>query len=168
LPGSAVALPLPQPVSCPLIGRVWHPFSSNDLHDSFGCFVARICHCCKGHIGYPPNTGAWSTMSSALLHDTNGRNCAVNVGLVQSGHWAEMGLSTLPLTHPRLLCLISAAHWLPPPLPSPSTRVKSSSVQPVRVVQPDAVCEVGGSTSGLSHGDLGIFLGGGQTEEFAH
>jgi len=33
-------------------------------------------------------------------------------------------------------------------------------------VQPDAVCEVGGSTLGLSHGDLGIFLGGGQTEEF--
>jgi len=29
-------------------------------------------------------------------------------------------------------------------------------------VQPDAVCEVGGSTPGLSHGDLGIFLGGGQ------
>jgi len=37
-----------------------------------------------------------------------------------------------------------------------------------RVVQPDAVCEVGGSTPGLSHGDLGIFLGGGQTEEFVH
>jgi len=36
------------------------------------------------------------------------------------------------------------------------------------VVQPDAVCEVGGSTPGLSHGDLGIFLGGGQTEEFVH
>jgi len=35
-------------------------------------------------------------------------------------------------------------------------------------VQPDAVCEVGGSTPGLSHGDLGIFLGGGQTEEFVH
>jgi len=28
--------------------------------------------------------------------------------------------------------------------------------------------EVGGSTPGLSHGDLGIFLGGGQTEEFVH
>jgi len=35
-------------------------------------------------------------------------------------------------------------------------------------VQPDAVCEVGGSTPGLSQGDLGIFLGGGQTEEFVH
>jgi len=30
------------------------------------------------------------------------------------------------------------------------------------LVQPDAVCEVGGSTPGLSYGDLGIFLGGGQ------
>jgi len=38
----------------------------------------------------------------------------------------------------------------------------SATVQPVRVVQPDAVCEVGGSTPGLSHGDLGVFLGGGQ------
>jgi len=27
---------------------------------------------------------------------------------------------------------------------------------------------VGCSTPGLSHGDLGIFLGGGQTEEFVH
>jgi len=44
----------------------------------------------------------------------------------------------------------------------------SPTVQPLRVVQPDAVCEVGGSTPGLSHGDLGIFLGGGQTEEFVH
>jgi len=42
------------------------------------------------------------------------------------------------------------------------------TVQPLRVVQPDAVCEVGGSTPGLSLGDLGIFLGGGQTEEFVH
>jgi len=42
------------------------------------------------------------------------------------------------------------------------------TVQPLRVVQPDAVCEVGGSTPGLSHGDLGSFLGGGQTEEFVH
>jgi len=42
------------------------------------------------------------------------------------------------------------------------------TVQPLRVVQPDAVCEVGGSTPGLSHGDLGIFLGGGQAEEFVH
>jgi len=40
------------------------------------------------------------------------------------------------------------------------------TVEPSRVVQPDSVCEVGGSTPGLSHGDLGIFLGGGQTEEF--
>jgi len=31
-------------------------------------------------------------------------------------------------------------------------------------VQPDAVCEVGGSTPDHSYGDLGIFLGGGQTE----
>jgi len=44
----------------------------------------------------------------------------------------------------------------------------SATVQPLRVVQPDAVCEVGGSTPGISHGDLGIFLGGGQTEEFVH
>jgi len=44
----------------------------------------------------------------------------------------------------------------------------SPTVQPLRVVQPDAVCEVGGSTPGLSHGDLGIFLGGGQSEEFVH
>jgi len=42
------------------------------------------------------------------------------------------------------------------------------SCQPLWVVQPDAVCEVGGSTPGISHGDLGIFLGGGQTEEFVH
>jgi len=35
-------------------------------------------------------------------------------------------------------------------------------------VQPDAVCEVGGSTPGLSHGDPGIFHGGGQTEKFVH
>jgi len=28
-----------------------------------------------------------------------------------------------------------------------------------RVVQPDAVCEVGGSTPGLPHGDVGISLG---------
>jgi len=42
------------------------------------------------------------------------------------------------------------------------------TVKPLRVVQPDAVCGVGGSTPGLSHGDLGIFLGGGQTEEFVH
>jgi len=34
--------------------------------------------------------------------------------------------------------------------------------------QLDAVCEVGGSTPDLSHGDLGIFLGGGQTEKFVH
>jgi len=38
----------------------------------------------------------------------------------------------------------------------------------LRAVQPDAVCEVGGSTPGLSRGDLGIFLGGGQTEKFVH
>jgi len=36
------------------------------------------------------------------------------------------------------------------------------TVQPLRVVRPDAVCEVGGEVPGLSHGDLGIFLGGGQ------
>jgi len=42
------------------------------------------------------------------------------------------------------------------------------TVQPLRVVQPDAVCEVEGSTPGLSRGDLGIFLGGGQIEEFVH
>jgi len=39
------------------------------------------------------------------------------------------------------------------------------TVQPLRVVQPDAVCEVGGSTPGLSHGDLAIFLGGGPNRE---
>jgi len=38
------------------------------------------------------------------------------------------------------------------------------TVQPLRVVQPDAVCEVGGWTPDLSYGDLGIFLGGGQIE----
>jgi len=30
-------------------------------------------------------------------------------------------------------------------------------VQPLRVVQPDAVCEVGGSTPDVSYGDLGVF-----------
>jgi len=34
--------------------------------------------------------------------------------------------------------------------------------------QPDTVCEVGGSTPDLSYGDLGIFLGGGQTEKLVH
>jgi len=33
------------------------------------------------------------------------------------------------------------------------------TVQPLWVVQPDGVCEVGGSTPGLSYGDLGISLG---------
>jgi len=42
----------------------------------------------------------------------------------------------------------------------------SPTVQPLWVVQPDAVCEVGGLTPDLSYGDLGIFLGGGQTEKF--
>jgi len=42
------------------------------------------------------------------------------------------------------------------------------TVQPLWVVQPDAVCEVGGLTPDLSYGDLGIFLGGGQTEKFVH
>jgi len=42
------------------------------------------------------------------------------------------------------------------------------TVQPLRVVQPDAVCEVGGSAPALSHGDLGIIPGGGQTEKFVH
>jgi len=42
------------------------------------------------------------------------------------------------------------------------------TIQPSRVVQPDAVGGVGGSTPGLSYGNLGIFLGGGQTEEFVH
>jgi len=58
-----------------------------------------------------------------------------------------------------------------PLTPSPvSSQLLSAqpTVQPLRVVQPDAVCEVGGSTPGLSHGDLGIFLGGCQTEEFVH
>jgi len=40
--------------------------------------------------------------------------------------------------------------------------------QPLWVVQPDAVCEVGGLTPDLSHGDLGVLLGGGQTEKFVH
>jgi len=42
------------------------------------------------------------------------------------------------------------------------------TIQPLWVVQPDAVCEVGGSTPDLSYGDLGIFLGGDQTEKFVH
>jgi len=42
------------------------------------------------------------------------------------------------------------------------------TVQPLWVVQPDAVCEVRASTPDLSYGDLGIFLGGGQTEKFVH
>jgi len=41
------------------------------------------------------------------------------------------------------------------------------TVQPLRVVQPDAVCEVGGSTPGLSLGDLGISLGR-PNREFVH
>jgi len=57
----------------------------------------------------------------------------------------------------------------PLPLPPPSThKVALPTVQPLRVVQPDAVCEVGGSTPDLSHGDLGTFLGGGQTEKSVH
>jgi len=47
---------------------------------------------------------------------------------------------------------------------SASNACFSPTVQPLRVVQPDAVCEVGGSTPELSYGDRGIFLGGGQTE----
>jgi len=46
--------------------------------------------------------------------------------------------------------------WYWPPTPT---------VQPLRVVQPDEVCEVGSSTPGLSHGDLGTFPGGGPTEK---
>jgi len=42
------------------------------------------------------------------------------------------------------------------------------TVQPLRVVQPDAVCEVGGSTPDLPYGDLGIFPGRGQTEKSVH
>jgi len=33
------------------------------------------------------------------------------------------------------------------------------TVQRLQAVQPDAVCEVGGSTPDLSYGDLGISLG---------
>jgi len=40
-----------------------------------------------------------------------------------------------------------------------------ANVRPLRVAQPDAVCEVGGSTPGLSYGDLGNLPGGGQTEK---
>jgi len=51
--------------------------------------------------------------------------------------------------------------YTPPPPTEPT-------VQPLRVVQPAAVCVVGGSTPDLSYEDLGIFLGGGQTEKFVH
>jgi len=44
----------------------------------------------------------------------------------------------------------------------------SPTVQPSWVVQPDAVCEVGGLTPDLSYGDLGIFLGDDQIEKFVH
>jgi len=50
-----------------------------------------------------------------------------------------------------------------------STRChKLPTVQPLRVVRPDAVCEVGGSTPDLSYGDLGIFPGGGHPEKHVH
>jgi len=42
------------------------------------------------------------------------------------------------------------------------------TVQPLRVVRPDAVCEVGGSTPDLSYGDLGISPGGGHPEKLVH
>jgi len=43
-----------------------------------------------------------------------------------------------------------------------------ATVQPLWVVQPDAVSEVGGSTPDLAYGDLGILSGGGQIEKFVH
>jgi len=49
-----------------------------------------------------------------------------------------------------------------------SKRGSAPTVQPLRVVQPDAVCEVGGSTPDLSYGDLGISPGGGHPEKIVH
>jgi len=46
--------------------------------------------------------------------------------------------------------------------------VMKPTVQPLRVVRPDAVCEVGGSTPDLSYGDLGISPGGGHPEKLVH
>jgi len=48
----------------------------------------------------------------------------------------------------------------------PLSRVPT--VQPLRVVQPDAVCEVGGSTPDLSYGELGISPGEGHPEKAVH
>jgi len=67
--------------------------------------------------------------------------------------------------------------WAPPMAPkNPSSATQSQDQVPppsrspfpklYRVVQPDAVCEVGGSTPDLSYGDLGIFLGGGHCSTF--
>jgi len=100
---------------------------------------------------------------------------------------ADLGLLCQGLrTSPTMTCLLSRQSWRltptsspswsnpsrypPPPFPwtSPRLLIHSPTVQPLRVVQPGAVCEVGGSTPDLSYGDLGISLGGGQTEEFVH
>jgi len=49
-----------------------------------------------------------------------------------------------------------------------SSETSLPTVQPLRVVRPDAVCEVGGSTPDLSYGDLGISPGGGHPEKLVH
>jgi len=45
-------------------------------------------------------------------------------------------------------------------------RVYYSAMRLLRVVRPDAVCEVQGLTPGLSYESWGFFPGGGQTEKF--
>jgi len=63
---------------------------------------------------------------------------------------------------------LSEITWWFPCCLSQNIRMVRPTVQPLRVVQPDAVCEDGGSTPDRSHGDLGTFLGGGPTEKSVH
>jgi len=67
--------------------------------------------------------------------------------------------------------------WTPPPPfqrheASPNYKTARSrpepTVQPSWVVQPDAVCEVGGWTPDLSCGNWVVLPGGGQTEKIVH
>jgi len=58
--------------------------------------------------------------------------------------------------------------WVLPEGDYGAYRYPPPPVQPSRIVQPDAVCEVGSSTPDLSYGDLGIFPGGRRTEKIVH
>jgi len=58
------------------------------------------------------------------------------------------------------LTLLMGTRLLHPPL--------GPTVQPLRVEQPDAVCEVGESNHDRPYGHLALFPGGGQTEKVVH